>query len=51
LLSKIYGTCFAIHYMEIQPTSHACENRHPEDSSRTFYPGFCPGFHRGDEPE
>jgi len=38
-------------YMEIQPTRHAGENRHPEDSSKTFDPGFRPGFHRGDAPE
>jgi len=38
-------------YVEIQPTRHAGENRHPEDSSKTFDPGFRPGFHRDDAPE
>jgi len=25
-----------VHYIEIQPTRHAGENRHPEDSSKTY---------------
>jgi len=56
---KYMGLVSQYIYVEIQPTRHAGLDKpapylirgHPEDSSKTFDPGFRLGFHRDDAPE